>query len=62
MQKLESFGLLYYNALVALPASVAIAWIMGEFEALAEFPYALDVVREGAGRGKGWSAGCFVCS
>ena len=47
-QKLESFGLLYYNALTALPASIMIAVVLGEFERLAEFEYRLAPVRRWA--------------
>ncbi len=44
LQKLSPFGLLYYNAIVALPASLVIASALGEFEGLAEFPYKQDAV------------------
>lgn len=40
--KLESFGLLYYNALIALPLCVITAWYLGEFETLAEYPHLND--------------------
>lgn len=42
-EKLESFGLLYYNAMAALPASLLIAWALGEFEALQAFPFRYDM-------------------
>jgi hypothetical protein len=44
LQKLTPFGLLYYNALVALPASIAIALARGEFENLATYEYRFDIV------------------
>ncbi len=48
LQKLSPFGLLYYNAIVALPASLVIALALGEFEGLAVFPYRDDAVSNGA--------------
>ena len=34
---IKSFGLLYYNALIALPLSLCAAVVLGEFDALSEF-------------------------
>ncbi len=44
-QGLSPFGLLYYNALVALPVSILVAYAMGEVADLASFPYLNDPVR-----------------
>lgn len=43
-QKLTPFGLLYYNALVALPVSIALAFVYMEFDALSTYEYRLNVV------------------
>lgn len=44
VQKLTPFGLLYYNALVALPVSVIIAFFAGEFTDFESFVYKTDPV------------------
>lgn len=41
-QKVSAFSLVYFNALVALPLTLAGAVVMGEFTALAEYPYLAD--------------------
>jgi hypothetical protein len=45
LQGLQSFGLLYYNAVTALPLCLCIAYYLGEFDLLASFPYVGDTVR-----------------
>jgi solute carrier family 35 len=40
--KVEGFGLVFYNSLTALPLSLFLAWVSGEFEQAAAFPQISD--------------------